>query len=140
VGAAGPVGVALPVGLGLLGAGIAATQEHMGIPLQSQRGSAAGMWCCGMRAVPSQRSAGHGTAPLCGISAPKAPPFSKFFGFFFNIFLYFYFPFLTLFLNPSLALLVKLLNHSIYLVRALLRAHFYLGENQTCSWAHNEIV
>lgn len=73
---------------------------------------------------------------LCSKSATVFQVFC----FFFNIFLYFYFPFLTLFLNPSLALLVKLLNHSIYLVRALLRAHFYLGENQTCSWAHNEIV
>lgn len=67
----------------------------------------------------------------------KAQEFQKFLKYYFCIFI---FRFLTLFLNPSLALLVKLLNHSIYLVRALLRAHFYLGENQTCSWAHNEIV
>lgn len=89
---------------------------------------------------PAPPPAGGGRAqdaarPCCAAAAQlKKHKHFKFFIF------YFYFPFLTLFLNPSIALLVKLLNHSIYLVRALLRAHFYLGENQTCSWAHNEIV
>lgn len=76
--------------------------------------------------------------PLWVESGPAAPAwFEKCEHFNFFLFL---FSILTLFLNPSIALRVKLLNHSIYLVRALLRAHFYLGENQTCSWAHNEIV
>ena len=54
--------------------------------------------------------------------------------------LFFILPFLTLSFSSSSTLPVKLLNHSIYLVGAFLRAHFYLGENQACSWAHNEIA